>query len=119
MKKIITLLILLFTSFWVHAELGYEIIPRLIDQNNYTYQVTLHVYSQKGLLPIENRGELDFGDGSSVLVKEEADSVVQLEDELHVKYYNFLHAYPAPGSYQITFMNYTRNMKLNNFVNSY
>jgi hypothetical protein len=117
MKKTFILFTFLFTSLLVNADFGYEIIPRLIDQSNYTYQISLLVYGQRGTVLIENRGEMDFGDGSTVIVKEIADSVIQLEEDWYVKYYTFQHTYPAPGSYEINYINYTRNMELNNFAN--
>ncbi|WP_422359830.1 T9SS type A sorting domain-containing protein [Reichenbachiella sp.] len=102
-----------------HIRAG-EIVVERASSSGYTYKITVIGYSDTGSSVVFGGGEIDFGDGSTLILAENADEdgITIIEDEVAYNYYEIQHTYSTFGRYTISYSERNRNAGVLNMSNS-
>ncbi|MGK7397170.1 MAG: gliding motility-associated C-terminal domain-containing protein [Candidatus Cyclobacteriaceae bacterium M3_2C_046] len=114
--------LLLFSSYHsyaTHIRAG-EITAELINCGSFLYRFTVTGYTDLGSTVQFGGGELDFGDGSPVLTFDTEDYKTKrdLGNQIGITEFEFIHSFPGPGEYLISFREFNRNAGVVNMDNS-
>ena len=125
-KQLYSLLLFLLlptVQLWAtHIRAG-EIIARRISTTSLTYEILLRGYTDLGSQVIfGSNGTLVFGDGRvETLTNQDCDEPFTCENlNNQTRFYEarFVHTYPGPGSYVVSFIESYRNEGVQNITNS-
>jgi hypothetical protein len=122
MKKYLLLAALATTSFTVyatHLRAGY-ITVEPVNCESRTYKITVTVFTdtESPVLFGGSQDVLDFGDGTQVLVPETPNSPIPGNGRIGVATRSFLHTFPGPARYTISYVEPNRNIGVLNMSNS-
>ncbi|MBL3654771.1 hypothetical protein [Fulvivirga sediminis] len=103
-------------SLWAtHLSSG-EISYELIDESNFTYKITIKVYTDAKSKVLVGEGVLDFGDGTSMMVPL-VDSSIEGPNVGYAEY-SVTHQYNTLGNYIMSYAEANRNESVINIKNS-
>ncbi|UXP31028.1 gliding motility-associated C-terminal domain-containing protein [Reichenbachiella agarivorans] len=118
--SVLALLLLVSQASWAtHIRAG-EIIAQRISTSTLTYRFSVIGYTDTGSTVIFGSGNIDFGDGVSVNLGENAESnqTILLEDEVAYNIFTIIHTFQGPGRYVIRYDEQNRNAGVVNMSNS-
>lgn len=98
-----------------HIRGGYLKIKLL---NNFTYAVTLHMYTNPGSVINPGDGKLDFGDKSPPVTTPSFGNTFAQSSKVGYYEYTITHTFPRPGAYLITYLEPNLDAGIVNISNS-